>query len=378
MPDAADQKINKNLKKLYLQGRKGFLSIFGALLGKDQIALPPSFKNILFIRTDRIGDMVLSTPALTAIKVRWPEARLTVLASPINACVLKNNTFVDEVIVYPAEAPFAIRRKVFEIIRRRDFDLAVDPYDDYELKTAWLAWRSGAALRIGYEIGGRDNFFNGPTLPPKGGRHFVDTALDLLGLIGCPTYDRQPGIFLNVEECCWADTWLKERNLGRRPLLAIHPGGHYETQRWPPEYYAALLRLLSNDGGVDIIVFGTTTETKKLEAIISETPSSRQIYYFDNDLRRFFALLYRCRLLICNNSGPLHCATALGVPTISFMGPTEKDRWYPLGKGHLVLRRDDLPCIGCGQGRCPIKTQECMRSILPSEVLEFIKNLISN
>ncbi len=378
MPYAADQKIKKISKKLYLQGRKGFLSIFGALLGKDQIALPPSFKNILFIRIDRIGDMVLSTPALTAIKVRWPEARLTVLASPINAGVLENNPHVDEVIVYPAEDPFSQRKRVLENIRRRDFDLAVDPYDDYELKTALLAWRSGASLRIGYEIGGREYFFNGPTLPPRGGSHFIDTALDLFEQIGCPPYNRQPMIYLDDEEQCWADKWLKERNFGQRPLLAINPGGRYETQRWPLEYYAALLRLLSKDGGVDIIVFGTTTETKKIEIIVSETPSSSHIYYVDYDLRRFFALLNRCRLLICNNSGPLHCATALGVPTISFMGPTDKDRWYPLGEGHIVLRRDDLPCIGCGQGKCPIKTQECMRSIIPAEVWEFIKDLISN
>ena len=166
MPYAAEPKIKDSLKKLYLKGRKGLLSIFALLLKKGPLTLPGSFKNILFIRTDRLGDMVLSTPALTAIKARWPGARLTVLASPINVGVLKNNPYVDEVIVYSAEAPLSERRRVVENIRSRAFDLAVDPYDDYELKTAWLAWRSGAALRIGYEIGGRENFFNGPTLPP--------------------------------------------------------------------------------------------------------------------------------------------------------------------------------------------------------------------
>lgn len=367
MLDLSEINFKRVLKKLYLSFRGTILNTH-RLFPRTLASLPCDYKKILFIRVDRIGDMVLSTPAFAALKARWPSSYLTVLASPVNADVLKNNPHVDEVIIYPSDASFSQRKEILRNIRSRAFNLAVDPYDDYELKAARLAWRSGATIRIGYGVAGRHVFFNGPLLKPRPGIHFVDTSLDLLDRIGCPIIDRQPFIYLDEGEKSWALQWLKKRGLGNSPIVGIHPGGFYETQRWPIEYFAVLLRSLRDRGGMDVIIFGSPQETEALDFIATEAGGFPHIFA-NRDIRRFLALLDRCRLLVCNNSGPLHCATALGIPTISFMGPTDKARWYPLGEGHIVLRRDDLPCIGCGLGRCRIKTHECMRSIEPAEVL---------
>lgn len=373
---AADRSLKKTIINLYLLIRSVILLLFNRLVRRQfPTGRQSPFRNILFIRVDRIGDMVLSTPALSAIKAWRPEAHLTVLASVTNAPVLKNNPDVDEVLLYPSKITMSGSSRLVKELKGRRFDLAIDPYDDYELKTAWLAWRSGASYRIGYERAGREVFFNGPTLKMRPNRHFVDTALDLLGQIGCPPTDRKPVIYLDEEERQWADSWLKERNLGHRPLLGIHPGGHYETQRWPVEYYSLLVGLIIDHKIFDIIVFGNPAEKETLEEIAEKNQQLPQVFA-DADMRRFFALLSRCRLLICNNSGPLHCAVALGVPTISFMGPTDKNRWYPLGEGHLILRRDNLSCIGCLQARCPIKTHECLYSIHPDEVWRKIAVLL--
>jgi len=368
MGNASDIDIKAALKALYLRIRAGILGFPCLFRRKNLESKPLDFKNILFIRVDRIGDMVLSTPAFAAIKARWPRSRLTVLASSANAGVLKNNPHVDEVIIYSPDITPSERKEILKGIRDRAFDLALDPYDDCELRTAWLAWQSKADISIGYRFAGRESFFNGPVLAPRPGRHFVDSALELLAQIGCPPVNRQPIIYLDEMEEIEAEKWLKSEGLGAKPILAIHPGGYYETQRWPREHFASLVRLICERGDMDIIAFGAPDEKVFLNHIAAETSGFPHIFA-ERNIRMFLAILSRCQVLVCNNSGPLHCATALGIPTISFMGPTDKDRWHPLGEGHIVLRRDDLPCIGCGLGHCRIKTHDCMKSIYPTAVL---------
>ena len=95
------------------------------------------------------------------------------------------------------------------------------------------------------------------------------------------------------------------------------------------------------------------------------------VVFLNFPVRNLLALIQHCRLLVCNNSGPLHLATALGTPTVSLMGPTLPDRWWPRGEGHLVIRKD-LPCMPCNEGFCRIKTLDCMNQITVEEVLDAV------
>ncbi len=169
-----------------------------------------------------------------------------------------------------------------------------------------------------------------------------------------------------------ARKWLHERRNGSLPFVGFHPGASCETQRWPAEYFSELGTLLLREGQRGLILFGGPADRKLVESMarrIGETA----LTCITGDVRRFSALLACCQLLVCNNSGPLHVACALGIPTVSFMGPSVKERWSPRGNRHRVLRRDRLPCIGCNRGRCAMKTHDCMRQIGPEEVLEVIR-----
>jgi len=123
-----------------------------------------------------------------------------------------------------------------------------------------------------------------------------------------------------------------------------------------------------------VILFGGPADEGLVERIRSGIPGGA-LASVTPDIRRFAALLSCCRLLVCNNSGPLHVASALGIPTVSFMGPTEKTLWLPLGERHVVLRIDDLSCIGCNRGVCPAGTLECMRRITPEMAAEAVSGL---
>jgi len=359
---------------IYLHLRKAILRALGLFLLKP--SEPPfqaqAVHKILFIRIDRIGDLVLSTPALRAIKEACPASHLTVLASPSNRGILDHNPRVDEVIVFRRTGGLGYWIQTMRTLRARRYDLAIDPYQDYELPTALIALMSGAGRRVGYASWGREIFFTTTVPGVKPRRHFTDIVLDVLQPLGITTENRTPEMFLSDDEVSWSLKWTKEQGLGDRPLIGIHPGAFYPSQRWPAEYFSELLQALADGGLWDVLVFGGPDDADLVAGITSRL-KTRPGIFTGNDLRGFSALLSRCSLLVCNNSGPLHMAVALGIPSISFMGPTDRDRWMPLGDRHRVLRVNELDCIGCNLGYCRIKTHDCMRRIKPVTVLEHIR-----
>lgn len=366
------------VRATYLRLRKTLLRGLG--LGGTKSPAPrfraQDDQAILFIRTDRIGDMVLSTPALRAIKEAFPASRLTVLASPSNRAVLDHNPWVDEAILFRKRGGLGHWIQTIRSLRAKRFRLAIDPYQDYELLSAFIALLSGAEQRIGYASWGREIFFTAAVPEVEAGRHFTDIVLDVLKPLGITTENRTPEMFLSAEEVAWSLQWMTERGLGGRPLIGLHPGAFYPSQRWPAEYFSELLQILADEGVRDVLVFGGP-EDAALVAEITSPLKTRPCVFTGSDLRGFSALLSRCRLLVCNNSGPLHMAVALGIPTLSFMGPTDRDRWMPLGNRHQVLRVDELDCIGCNLGYCRIKTHDCMRRIEPATVLEHIRKALA-
>jgi lipopolysaccharide heptosyltransferase II len=372
MLHVSERLVKSIFKTIYLNARSFALKTLSILFfQRNSIPLLRNIGSILFIRVVRVGDMVLSTPAFRAIKAALPKVHLTVMASPANASIIKNNPDVDDVLVYDRSAALKEKIKFITGLRSRHFDLAIDPYTDYELKTAWLADMSGANYRIGYAAFGREIFFNCPAPKIEKNKHFVDDALDLLKCIGIPTENRNTVIYLRADEQARAMQWLQENRLKSKKIVAIHPGAYYEAQRWLPEHYAGLIDMIRRETPLEIMLLGGPSDEVVIEDIKTRLKHPVCVS-IQEDIRKFFAILLQCRMLVCNNSGPLHCAVALKIPTISFMGPTVKEQWIPAGDIHSVLRLDDLPCIGCNLGYCKIKTHDCMRLIRPEKAMEVV------
>jgi len=362
------------LKIIYLSTRRSFFSMLHFLFLRHKTVFKPDVLNkILFIRIDRIGDLVLSTPALRAIKDKYPQSELTVLASPSNAPVIYNNPHVDRVLVFNSAGEWKEWIKTIRRLRIGAYDLAIDPYQNYASKTAVVSFLSGARFRIGYESYGRGIFYNIAILPRKDPLHQVDIALDALKPIGINNADRSPEMFLSEEEKRMGLDWIRENCPGRKRIIGVHPGAFYSTQRWPAEYFSELIQEVQKRGEYDVILFGGPGDAFIIDEIRS-CLDQKPALHLGNDLRWFAAILFHCNMLICNNSGPLHIAAALGIPTLSFMGPTVKETWSPIGPKHKIMRMDNLPCIGCNSGICFIKTHDCMRLLSPSMVMnEIIK-----
>jgi heptosyltransferase-2 len=356
------------LKVIYVKTRKVSLRPL-LLLRKTALPSKHAIKSILFIRYDRIGDMVLSTAPLKALRRVYPHARITVLASERNYEILDHNPHVDEILIYKGLKWF------IKEIRSRSYDLVIDPFLTYELRQAFMTCLAGGKYRIGFEEAGREIFFNirGPaTSPPK---QIVDHLLDLAELAGAKTEGCEPEVFLSNTEIEWATRSLAEEGITTNELtIAIHPGAHYPSQRWPTERFGELAKKIIKGGRINLMLLGSNDEEGLLEAVKKGAGVNIPIFSCDN-IRELIALLSRCDLLVCNNSGPLHIASALQVPTVSMIGPTVTPLWLPYGENNVVLNKR-LSCSPCNRAIC--KDHECMESITVDEVFEAVRAQIAH
>lgn len=325
-------------------------------------------KSILFLRHDRIGDMVLSTAALKALKQAYPQALITVLASERNHEILTHNPHFDEILIYHGILWF------IKTIRPRGYDLVIDPFLTYELKQAFMTYLTGGKYRIGFEGWGREIFFNikGPRTQPPG--RMVDHLLDLVEALGGERAGCLPELFLSDKELKWASEALAAKGIKPEKLkIAIHPGAYYPSQRWPSRNFGELVKRILEQQEAKVILLGSRDE-KDLVKRVKET-SGKGIRDFSGlGLRKLTALLAQCDLLICNNSGPLHIASALKIRTVSMVGPTVTPLWLPYGNDDVVISKG-LDCSPCNKAVC--KDHECMESITVDEVFEAVKSQIN-
>jgi lipopolysaccharide heptosyltransferase II len=356
------------LKEIYLRTRLVLLRPF--LFLRKTISPPhDKVKRILFLRHDRIGDMVLSTAALKALRKGYPSATITVFASGKNYEILKNNPNIDDVIIYYNISV------LLRDIRPRRFDLVIDPFMTYELRQAFTAFLAGGRYRIGFEGAGREIFFNLRSPLTSSPKRMVDHLLDLAELAGGMRKGCRPEIFVSDTEMEWAHHTLAQKRISSNELtVAIHPGAHYPSQRWPAERFGELARLILQQGDGKVILLGSSDEKELLEAVKKGARVDIPVFSCDN-IRKFMALLSRCDLLICNNSGPLHIATALKVPTVSTIGPTVTPLWLPYGENNVVINKT-LSCSPCNKAIC--KDHECMESITVEEVYKAVQRQIAS
>jgi lipopolysaccharide heptosyltransferase II len=308
--------------------------------------------------------MVLSTAALKALRRGYPYAKITVLASQRNYEVLKHNPHVDNVIIYKGFFRF------IKEIRPHRYDLAIDPFVTHEMKQAFMTCLAGGKYRIGFEEAGREIFFNlrGPTVSSP--MQMVDHLLDLAELAGGKREGCEPELFLNDSETKWAIRSLAEKGINANELIiGIHPGAHYPSQRWAAERFGEVARWILEQGMAKVILLGSSDEEGLLEAVKNSGGKNIQIFSCGN-IRELIALLSKCELLLCNNSGPLHIAAALKVPTVSMIGPTVTPLWLPSGENHVVINKA-LSCSPCNWAIC--KDHKCMESITVDDVLEAVK-----
>jgi lipopolysaccharide heptosyltransferase II len=354
--------VKNPTKKAYLFLRTMFLKTF--LFFLSPAVSPPLDKNvhkILLMRIDRNGDLVLSTPLIQSVRQKYPHARIFILASPFTKDLIEGASFIDEVIPWHKHLDLKLYR----------FDLVIDLMSDYRLTTAWLAYKSKAKYRVGFDIHGRGVFFNIKVKPIYKERHFVEQMYDLLRVLKGEVTLAKPQLPVNKSIESNVDSFLRSVDIKTQDvLIGVHPGGFFKTQRWPASRFAKLCDEISKEYSVKVVIIGAFAEKNFIEMIEGQM-ECKPIKFIGFPLNWVTALLRRVDLVVCNNSGVLHMAAAVKTPTVSTMGPTKSYRWNPQGENHIVVRKD-LPCIGCGKGYCRIQTLDCMKLIKVEDMFEAV------
>ena len=329
----------------------------------------PNIGKILIIRTDGIGDLLNSTPAIALLRQNYPSAEITVLARPLNASVLIGNPDVDRVLVLDRQGEHrqvTAQFKFYQSLRNEQFQLVV------AMQTATLshliAFLSGASYRLGrYQKRFRSTLTHAwKGKYRKGETHEVDRNLALVKLVCKGEGTRKLVFNLLPDETMHAESELVSLEVGSDAfLIGIHPGGSSYDKRWPEKQYAELVDKLVRQYNATILLLHGPNE-KELANNIQKSMHSNAIIYAPKSIRELAALLSRCNMVVCNDSGPMHLAAALDVPTVAIFGPTDHVAWRPMSENATVVRRD-MPCWPCSAHKCKIGW-ECTKK-LPVEMV---------
>ena len=362
------------LRKLYLAIRRlpfGICYACTFALRRKPARARPGIK-ILIICQLRLGDNVVSEPTLRAVKSWNKEGELVALTNKYMQEFVEEIGSVDRVVVdFGKGFPNLIR--TIRMLRKEYFDLVIDVTSDYTIRPALIVFSCKSGYTLGYNIQGRGFLFNRPVLPIKCGVHESEEIAQIVKSLGINIPNVIPKIEMSAKARERLQDYLEKENIGDKDVvIGIHPGGHYYTQRWPAHHFALLADRLY--GKAKIVLLGTKAEMELINNI-KRNMRNKPIVFYSDSVRSLIAALHRCNLLVCNNSGPLHLAAALGVPTVSTMGPTDPQKWWPLGEKNVVIRKN-LPCMPCNSGRCRIRTHACMTEITVEEMEESVNKLL--
>jgi heptosyltransferase-2 len=331
---------------------------------------------ILIRATNWVGDAIMALPALRAVRSRFPDARITILARPYVAAIYKNQQVCDNMM-------FADHKSdILSQLRSQKFDTALLLQNAFE--AAWLTWRAGIPQRIGYARDGRRLLLTKAVPLPKPGEipaHEQYYYLELLRRAGwLDSLPNESFITLNVpeENRQRAAEFLLSNGVKPGGLrVAIGAGASYGSAKcWPPDRFAELANRLQEKAGVDIILFGTPAEAPVSSAIRAGMPRTPIDLTGKTAINDLPALLSQCHLFVGNDSGAMHVAAAVGLPVVAVFGPTD-----PLGTAPVAPRcsivQERPYCSPCFLRRCPTD-HRCMTRVTPEVVEAAARHWISS
>lgn len=332
-----------------------------------------TLKKIVVRGTNWIGDAVMTTPALSALRTQFPDAEIVMLANPLVAELFEFHPHVDRVMIYDRKGyhrGIAGFIRIVKELRSQKFDAAILLQNAIE--AALLAVFSGIPRRAGYTTDGRRLLLNYPvTVTAHDKRmHHTDYYCQLLQRLGINDGDGQLCLACTEEEKAWAASVLESDN-----VIAINPGAAYgSAKRWLPERFATVADTLAKRYDAKIVLTGGPGEKEigKDIAAAMTVPSINMVG--KTSVRQMMAILAHSRLLVSNDSGPMHVASAFAVPIVAVFGSTDHTTTCPASESVKIVRKE-TECAPCLLRQCPTD-HRCMTAISADDVLEAAYELL--
>lgn len=353
---------------------------------------PNRVRRILVFAYHGLGNFIMYTPALKLLRERYPEARIDLQVGNNTGCeeVLAGAGLFDNIYNLPYSAGAGAWIARLAEIRRTRYDVTINEFHSHSWPLALLVAFSGAPARAGHVSSpgwphkfSRYSFiFNAPVRMQED-QHEIDRYLNLISTLDVTRMnlsEARPFVHLNDADREFARSFLRAAfsNAGTR-TIGIQPGTSpaMRWKQWPVDRYRELIRLLiSEQPEIKIVLFGSPAEAAINRELAFGVEKNVIVAAGKTSIKQVAALIEQCDLLICNDSGLMHAAVAVGTPVVAIYGPTDVNRTAPLGQIHSIIRHE-LPCSPCFklEGDEQVRTcphHDCLMTITPGEVARAV------
>jgi len=347
-------------------------------------------RNILCVRLDYLGDVLMTSPAMRAIRESLPGSSITLLTSPSGAAIAPYIPEIDETIVYappwlkssPVRDP-DYQLEMMETLRQRKFDAAVifTSFSQNPLPTALLCHLAKIPLRLAHCHENPYQLLTDWVLdlePAQGIRHEVRRQLDLVANVGFRADNETLSFAVREEDKGWVRQRLgMDLQRDDHPWVMLHPGATAISRRYPPHHWSQVMAMLHDELGARLIVTGDANEAELIDAIIKEAGLDTSVALSlagQVDIGKLGAAIATASVVVSNNTGPAHMAAAIGTPLVDLYALTNPQHTPWQAKTRVLFH--DVPCRFCFKSVCPKGHGDCLTKVQPAQVVAAVRSLL--
>lgn len=313
-------------------------------------------KRILVITLSNIGDIILTTPVIRILGREFPDSRIDVMTGPNGKGIFEKDPRIFKLIIYDKHTSVAMKRRLQLKLKRLKYDLVVD------LRNTIFPILLGPKYRT-----------NPIQSFPKDVIHKKDKHLYRLQFLGIGNKGEKSYVHIPDEDSKYIDVLLKQCDI-KEPIVIINPGAKSHLKRWEALGFAELADRLARNCKASIIFIGMGEDKDIVDEITKNMRGKFYNFIDKTNIRQLASLLKRAKLLITNDSGPLHLGCAMGTNVLAIFGPTDPKKYGPTGEFDVVINKK-LHCSPCESASCKYN-RECMKLISADEVYEAAKIMV--
>ncbi|MBN1848273.1 MAG: lipopolysaccharide heptosyltransferase II [Deltaproteobacteria bacterium] len=342
--------------------------------------------SILIIKLSSIGDVVHALPLLEVLRKNFSKARIDWLVEPDASQIIKGHKDIDHIIVsnrkswsrqlIHSNGKSSAKKEIVQFIRelrRTNYDWVIDIQGLF--KSGILTFLSKGKRKVGLSTSREFSsiFLTEQPCPVDIDQHALERYLAIAKHLRCDNAEWKGEIPIDTNANERIDTFIKNKGLQGKKVIAINPMARWNTKLWDPEKFALLADRIKKGWASEVIFTGSVKDRSDIKRILN-TMTERAIDLTGETTLKELACLYaKCDLLITTDSGPMHMAAAMGCPTVALFGPTAPWRTGPYGKGHVVIR-DEIKCSPCFKKKCDHMT--CMKNITVDRVYNGVEAIL--
>ncbi|MCK4325530.1 glycosyltransferase family 9 protein [bacterium] len=323
---------------------------------------PEKIKKILFIHPRMIGDVVIATPGIKALKDRFPKAEISIVVTPLSYDIIKKNPSIDKIFLFEEG-----RQKLLDYIsfikriRKEKFDLTIDTQISFlTLKRTLISFLSKANHRVNFKRGGFRGFL--PTIEVDLRlKHGAEYYLDLVKAVGAIPHDKRFQVFISEKDEGYIKDIIKDQIKNKFPIIGIHAGNQNLSKRWRDEKFAKVSDTLNEKFKANIVLIGSSNDKKQIDGMIKYMKTKPLDLVGRTTVAQLCALIKNLDLLISIDTSSIHIAAATNTPTVGIYGPSYLMGWTPWNKQNQICITNYHKC------------KECKDSINYKELLPDVK-----